>query len=68
MRGEPRVEGDVIVVPLRVNACLKGLTLEQLVARRKLLHLAMAASLAEELSFVAAARLADLQARAWPRG
>jgi hypothetical protein len=33
--GEPRVDGGVIVVPLRVNMCLKGFTLEQLEQRRK---------------------------------
>ena len=36
--GEPRVESGVIIVPLRVNMCLKGLTLEQLIERRKELH------------------------------
>ena len=46
---EPRIEDNVIVVPLRVNANLKGLTLEQLVERRKVLHLAMAKNLREEL-------------------
>jgi hypothetical protein len=46
---EPRIEDNVIVVPLRVNANLKGLTLEQLVERRKVLHLAMAKNLKEEL-------------------
>jgi hypothetical protein len=47
--GEPRVEDDVVVFPLRANVCLKGLTLEQLVARRKTLHLATVANLREEL-------------------
>jgi hypothetical protein len=46
---EPRIEDNVIVVPLRVNANLKGLTLEQLVERRKVLHLAMAKNMREEL-------------------
>ena len=55
--GEPRVEGGVIVVPLRVNMCLKGLTLEQLVERRKALHMAMVANLKEELSIQAPAAL-----------
>ena len=35
MSGEPRVEDEVIVFPLRVNICLKGLTVEQLRDRRK---------------------------------
>ena len=50
---EPRVEDEVIVVPLRVNICLRGLTLEQLVERRKELHLAMIKTLSEELSIEA---------------
>jgi NLR family CARD domain-containing protein 3 len=52
---EPRVEGGVIVIPIRANICLKGLTLEQLVERRKELHVAMAKNLAEEV-FIAAAK------------
>ena len=47
--GEPRVEGEVIVFPLHANMNLKGLTLEQLEERRKLLHLSMAKNLREEL-------------------
>ena len=47
--GQPRVEDGVIVFPLRANMNLKGLTLEQLVRRRKDLHLAMAKNLEEEL-------------------
>ncbi len=47
--GEPRVEDGVVVFPLRANVCLKGLTLEQLVVRRKTLHLATVANLREEL-------------------
>jgi NLR family CARD domain-containing protein 3 len=47
--GEPRVEENVIVFPLSANMNLKGLTLEQLVERRKQLHLAMAKNLGEEL-------------------
>jgi hypothetical protein len=49
VHGEPRLEGDVIVFPLRVNLCLKGLTLEQLEQRRKDLHMAMTKNLREEL-------------------
>ena len=47
--GQPRVEEGVIVFPLRANMNLKGLTLEQLVERRKQLHLSMAKNLGEEL-------------------
>ena len=57
--GEPRVEDGVIVVPLRVNMCLKGLTLEQLVERRKELHMAMVKNLGEELAIQAPVALAD---------
>ena len=53
----PRVEGGVVVFALRVNICLKGLTLEQLVERRKLLHLAMVKNLTEELTIETAAAL-----------
>ena len=42
---EPQVQGPVVVFPLRVNINLKGLTLEQLVERRKDLHLAMVKNL-----------------------
>ena len=56
--GEPRVEGGIIVFPLRANINLKGLTLEQLEERRKGLHLAMAMNLLEELTVEAANRLA----------
>jgi hypothetical protein len=52
--GEPRVEGEVIIFPLRANVNLKGLTLEQLEERRKGLHLAMAKNLLEELIVEAA--------------
>jgi hypothetical protein len=52
--GEPRVEGEVIIFPLRANINLKGLTLEQLEERRKGLHLAMAKNLLEELIVEAA--------------
>ena len=51
--GRPRVEataqGEVVVFPMRVNVNLKSLTVEQLVARRKELHLAMSTNLREEL-------------------
>jgi hypothetical protein len=47
--GEPRVETGVVVFSLRANMNLKGLTLEQLIERRKLLHLAMLKNLKEEL-------------------
>ena len=50
VNGDPRLEGDIVVIPLRVNVCLKGLTLDQLEARRKDLHLALARNLREELS------------------
>jgi hypothetical protein len=49
VNGDPRIEGDVIVFPLRVNLCSKGLTLEELVKRRKVLHSAMIKNLTEEL-------------------
>jgi hypothetical protein len=51
--GEPRVEGQVIVFPMRANINLKYLTLEQLEERRKKLHLAMAWNLMDELSVAA---------------
>ena len=60
--GEPRVENGVIVIPLRVNMCLKGLTLEQLVERRKELHMAMVSNLKEELSIQAPAALGGSEA------
>jgi Ran GTPase-activating protein (RanGAP) involved in mRNA processing and transport len=47
---------EVVVFSLRPNVNLKGLTIEQLVARRKGLHLASARSLGEELALAAAAR------------
>ena len=56
--GQPRMEGEVIFFTLRVNMCLKGLTLEQLVARRKNLHLAMFRNIQEEYSVGAPAELA----------
>jgi hypothetical protein len=49
VNGEPRLKGDVIVFPLLMNLCLKGLTLEQLEERRKELHIAMTKNLTEEL-------------------
>jgi hypothetical protein len=55
--GEPRVEDGVVVIPLRVNMCLRGNTLEQLIQRRKELHMAMVANLKEELLFQAPAEL-----------
>ena len=60
--GEPRVEDGVIVIPLRVNMCLKGLTLEQLVERRKELHMAMVSNLKEELFIQAPAALGGSEA------
>ena len=62
--GEPRVEDGVIDVPLRVNMCLKGLTLEQLVKRRKELHMAMVKNLKEELAIEAQGALARVGAAA----
>ena len=56
--GQPRVEDGVVVFPLRANMNLKGLTLEQLVERRKQLHLSMARNLAEEL-FIEASKAAS---------
>jgi hypothetical protein len=50
VNGEPRLDGDVIVFPLRVNVCLKGLTLEQLEERRRDLHISMTGNLREELT------------------
>ena len=47
--GQPRVEEGVVVFSLRANINLRGLTLEQLVERRKQLHLGMAKNLREEL-------------------
>jgi len=46
---EPYVEAGVIIFPLRVNMNIKGLTYEQLVERRKLLHMSMVKNLREEL-------------------
>jgi NLR family CARD domain-containing protein 3 len=57
--GEPRVEENVIVFPLSANMNLKGLTLEQLVERRKQLHLAMAKNLGEELFIESSKALSD---------
>ena len=54
--GEPRVEarpgggGELVVVPLRVNANLRAATVEELVARRKRLHAAATRGLREELA------------------
>ena len=42
---EPYVEAGVIVVPLRVNMNTKGVTVEQLLERRKLLHISMVKNL-----------------------
>ena len=60
--GEPRVDGGVIVFPLRVNMCLKGLTLDQLIERRKALHMAMFANLREELTIQAPTKLGSSEA------
>jgi hypothetical protein len=54
VNGEPRVEEGVVIVPLRVNICLKGLTLEQLQERRKELHISMLKNLEEELALAGA--------------
>ena len=52
--GRPRVEqtarGELIVFPLRVNVNLKSVTVEELMGRRKGLHLAMEKNLREELA------------------
>jgi hypothetical protein len=58
---EPRVEREVVVFPLRVNVCLKGSTLEQVIERRMRLHLAMVKNLREDLDFEAAARITCFQ-------
>ena len=58
---EPRVEGNIIVFPLRANMNLKCLTLEQLEERRKLLHLAMTKNLREELQILCSSRFLELQ-------
>ena len=60
--GEPHVEDGVIVIPTRVNMCLRGLTLEQLVERRKELHMAMVKNLREELSIEAPAAIGGSEA------
>jgi len=56
--GRPRMDrtewGEVLVVPTRVNVNLKSVTVEELTERRKILHLAMAKNLREELSYEAA--------------
>ena len=56
--GRPRVDrtaqGEVLVVPIRVNVNLRSVTVEELTERRKVLHLAMAKNLREELSYEAA--------------
>ena len=56
--GRPRIDqterGEVLVVPVRVNVNLKSVTVEELTERRKVLHLAMAKNLQEELSYEAA--------------
>jgi hypothetical protein len=56
--GRPRVDrterGEVLVVPIRVNVNLRSVTVEELTDRRKVLHLAMAKNLREELSYEAA--------------
>ena len=59
--GEPRVMDGVIVISLRANINLKALTLEQLVERRKNLHLAMTKNLIEDLAFEAASKIADFE-------
>eukprot|EP00291_Cryptomonas_curvata_P030574 CAMPEP_0172208590 /NCGR_PEP_ID=MMETSP1050-20130122/34565_1 /TAXON_ID=233186 /ORGANISM="Cryptomonas curvata, Strain CCAP979/52" /LENGTH=445 /DNA_ID=CAMNT_0012888215 /DNA_START=1008 /DNA_END=2342 /DNA_ORIENTATION=- len=61
---EPHVQGQVVVFPLRVNINLKGLTLEQLEERRKVLHMAMADNLREELGFEAAELIDKYQIQA----
>ena len=59
--GQPRVMDGVIVISLRANINLKALTLEQLVERRKNLHLAMTKNLIEDLAFEAASKIADFE-------
>ncbi len=67
--GEPRVEGEIVVFPLRANINLKCLTLEQLEERRKGLHLATARNLVEELTVAATNRLSDCdKERPWEFG
>ena len=47
--GQPRIQDGVVIFSLRANVNLKCSTLEQLVERRKLLHMAMLNNLREEL-------------------
>ena len=58
MTGRPRIDqteqGEVLVVPVRANVNLKSVTVEELTERRKVLHMAMAKNLQEELSYEAA--------------
>ena len=53
VKGTPRIEitphGQVTVVPLRMNVNLKSLTCEELLERRKNLHIAMILHMQEEL-------------------
>jgi hypothetical protein len=50
--GVPRMEvtssGTVMVMPMRVNVNLKSLTIDEFVARRKMLHMGMMKTLMEE--------------------
>jgi hypothetical protein len=66
--GRPRMDrtdkGEVLVVPTRVNVNLKSVTVEELTERRKILHLAMAKNLREELSYEAADNAERFLARA----
>ena len=71
MTSRPRIDhteqGEVLVVPVRVNVNLKSVTVEELTERRKVLHMAMAKNLQEELSYEAAAAIEQFLATAGRR-
>jgi hypothetical protein len=59
--GEPRVDEGIVVFPLRANLNLKGLTFEELVERRKRLHLFMSRNLREELDLEVMSLIRDMK-------
>ncbi len=62
--GEPRVDGAVVVFPLRANMNLRGLTLEQLVESRKRLHMSVVKNLREEVDIESVLLLGDFKVSA----
>jgi NLR family CARD domain-containing protein 3 len=59
--GEPWVDDGIVIFPLRANLNLKGLTFEELVERRKRLHLFMSRNLHEEMDLEVTSLIRDIK-------